>query len=136
MIRKLVIGLIIIVAGYSSCDLFPRVKCSDCYPVEPDSADFKILFTINGENPRVPMVLYRGKAEDKVIDWIDTSNNEALYLRVKTGVYYSVVANYKAGSKIIYAVDGDKIDIQNESDYCNQTCYIVTNNELDIRLKE
>jgi hypothetical protein len=136
MIRKLVIGLIIIVAGYSSCDIFPRVKCSDCYPIEPDSADFKIFFTINNENLRVPMVLYKGKVEDNMIDWIDTSSTETLYLRVKTGVYYSVVAKYKEGDKTIYAVDGDKLKILNEADYCNETCYIISNNELDVRLKE
>ena len=136
MFRKLTIGLILIFAGYSSCNLFPKINCSDCKFNEPDSADIKMLFTINSENPRVPLVVYRGKVEDSLVDWVDTTHSETLYLYVKTGQYYSVVAKYKAGAKTIYAVDGDKIIVQNEADYCNETCYIVTNNELDIRLKE
>ncbi len=136
MVRKVIIVLFIIVAGYSSCDIFPRVKCSDCQVIEPDSADIKMLFTINSENLRVPLIVYKGKVEDANLEWIDTTNNETLYLYVKTGQFYSVVAKYKSGAKTIYAVDGDKITVQNESDYCNQNCYIITNNVLDVRLKE
>jgi hypothetical protein len=136
MFRKIIIVSLIIVAGYSSCDLFPRVKCSDCQVNEPASADIKMLFTINNDNPRVPLIVYKGKVEDANVEWIDTSASETFYLYVKTGQFYSVVAKYKSGAKTIYAVDGDKITVQNESDYCNQNCYIVTNNELDIRLKD
>jgi len=100
MLRKVLIVLLIIVAGYSSCDLFPRVKCSDCLINEPDSADLKMLFTINNENPRVPLKVYLGKVEDANLEWVDTTDSETLYLYVKTGQFYSVVAKYKSGIKL------------------------------------
>jgi hypothetical protein len=136
MFRKLITGLIIILAGYSSCEVFPKVKCSECTSLEPDSADLKMLFTINAENPKVPLVVYKGKVEEGNVEWTDTTNNETLYLYVQMNQFYSVVAKYKSGTHTIYAVDGDKIRTVNETDNCNQECYIVTNNELDIRLKE
>jgi hypothetical protein len=136
MFRKLLTGLIIILAGYSSCDVFPKAKCSECTSFEPDSADLKMLVTINAENPKVPLVVYKGKVEEGNVEWIDTTNNETLYLYVQMNQFYSVVAKYKSGIRTIYAVDGDKITTRNETDNCNEDCYIVTNNELDIRLRD
>jgi hypothetical protein len=136
MIRKLAIGFIIIVSGYSSCDIIPKVNCSDCYTNKPDSADIKMSFTINSENPKVPLVVYKGKVEQGIVEWVDTTNKESLYLYVKLDQYYSVVATYKSGFRTIYAVDGDKITTRYVTDACNDNCYIVTNNKLDIRLIE
>lgn len=136
MFRKILAGLIIILGAYSSCDLFPKINCKDCQVLEPDSADLKMLFTINYENPRVPLTVYKGKVEDGNVEWVDTTNNETMYLYVKMNQFYSVEAKYKSGAKTIYAIDGDKITVTNQMDYCNQDCYIVTNNELDVRLKE
>ena len=136
MFRKLTIGLVIIISGYSSCNFIPNVKCSDCNSNKPDSADIKMVFTINSENPIVPLVVYKGKVEDSIVEWIDTTKSETLYLYVQLDQYYSVVAKYKSGSRTIYAVDGCKITARNEADACNEECYIVVNNELDVRLKE
>ena len=136
MFRKLLIGLIIIVSGYSSCDIFPNVNCDDCYSNKPDSAEIKMSFSINSENPIVPLVVYKGKVEDRKVEWIDTTNKETFYLYVKIDQYYSVVATYKSGARTIYAVDGDKITTRYVTDACKEDCYIITHNELDVRLKD
>jgi hypothetical protein len=135
MQRKIIL-LVLIIAGFSSCTVFLKVNCSDCHTDKPDSADIKMYFTINAENQKVPFEVYRGKVEDGNVEWVDTTNNETVYLYVKMDQFYSVVAKYKSGSRTINAVDGQKISTRFSTDDCNEDCYIVINNELDIRLKE
>ena len=80
------IFLIIIIAvsiKITACeqeDLDFYVDCYDCLSEPPDSSSLIVYVTINNENPYVPLVFYRGDYEDNVVDWIDTSYSDTLYL--------------------------------------------------------
>jgi hypothetical protein len=142
MIRSFLHGLLIL-SLFTGCDSLSSQNCNDCNTQEPDSADLKILVTINHENPYVPMKIYKGKIGDNGFDkidqahieWIDTTNKETMYLRVKLNEFYSVIVKYKSGVRTILAIDGSKISTQLVTDACNQNCYVVKGETLDVRLK-
>jgi hypothetical protein len=112
-----------------------EVDCDQCYTVEPDSGDIHVRVTINDENPYVPLVIYKDKVEEGVIEYIDTAYNEDYYLWVAIKKPYSAKAKYIDGDKIIYAVDGDQVGIRKVSDVCQSDCWIYTDGKIDLRLR-
>jgi hypothetical protein len=122
-----------------SCEQNPfvfDVNCDECYFNEPDSADLIVDITINEENPFVPLIFYRGEADDNNIEWIDTAYTETLYLYSPVNEYYSIKAFYKSGDQTLIAVDGDKLRTSRVSDVCDYDCWVIRGGILDIRLKD
>jgi hypothetical protein len=112
------------------------VNCSDCYTPKPDSALMNFRFTINDEYKEVPFVLYRGDFEDNRIDWIDTANEATWRVMVKTDQKYSVKAKYKKGDKTLYAVDGGKVKVLLVTDACDQDCYVIKDETLNLEIRD
>lgn len=112
-----------------------NINCDECYYIQPDSANLVVNITINSENPSVPLVFYRGKVEDGIIEWVDTSSSPRLELYSPVNDYYSVEAIYKNGDKIIIAIDGTRLKLKHVSDVCDRDCWIITGGILDVRLK-
>ena len=110
-------------------------NCADCYQAKPTWVRLSVFVTINSENPYVPLTVYIGDFEDNVIDWIDTSYNNSFYLDVKPDRYYSVKAEYKDGSKTVFAIDGDKVKLKENTTDCDAACYYQTGGYIDLRLK-
>jgi hypothetical protein len=139
-IRKfllMIVYIIIISCLVFSCEeqVFNfNINCNECYPVKPDSADLIVRITINEENPWVPLVFYRGKAEEEIIEWIDTSYTDTLYLYSPVDEFYSVKASYKKNGKTIIAIDGDKLKTSLVTDVCERDCWIIKRGILDVRL--
>jgi hypothetical protein len=133
----IVVFVITVTFLYTGCDGngFQSVDCDECYTPEPDSADLYVRVTINKENPAVPLEIYKGKVEENVLEWIDTTSSSSYYLYVKTNEYYSVIAKYKSGTRTIFAIDGEKIKTQKVSDVCDNDCWIIKGGKLDVSLK-
>jgi hypothetical protein len=120
-----------------SCEeyLGSSVDCSVCDPEKPDSADLVIHLTIDKDHPGVPIVVYRGNAEEGAEDWADTARETPYYLYSAVGQFYSVAARYKVDGKTIVAIDGDEIKAKHVSDACDYPCWIVTGGILKAELK-
>lgn len=112
------------------------VDCAECYYNEPDSGDLIVYLSINGENPKVPIIVYKDQVDDGRIEYIDTAFSSPYYLYVALGEYYSVEAEYKSGDRIIYAVDGDKITSRFVTETCEFDCYVISGGVIDAELKE
>jgi len=124
---------------FSSCKekLFTGdVNCSECYSPKPDSAYMTIKFTINEDYKEVPFILYRGDFEDNQIDWIDTSLTATKDIWVRTDQKYSVKAKYKKGDKTLYAVDGGKVKVQLVTNACDQECYVIKGEALNLEIRD
>ena len=132
-----VLILLIIIISFSCIkDSFNfNIDCDECYYNRPDSADLVVNITINDENPRVPLVFYKGKIEDGIIEWIDTTSSSTLYLFSPVDKYYSVKAVYNSGDKTIIAIDGDKLKTRQVSGVCDRDCWVIYGGTLDVRLK-
>jgi hypothetical protein len=109
--------------------------CSKCYQDEPAMGPLTIYITINSENQRVPLVIYRGDIESNVIEYVDTSFQSEYWVDVPVDEYYSVKAEYKDGEKTIYAVDGDKLKLKKNATSCDQECFYFDGGYLDVRLR-
>ncbi len=135
--KRGVLTYIIILLAFS-CEQNPfvlDVNCDECYYEKPDSADLIVDLTINEENPYVPLVFYKGKVEEGLIEWIDTAYTETLYLYSPVEQYYSIKAFYKSGEQTIISVDGDKLGTTQVSDVCDYDCWVIRGGILDVRLK-
>ncbi len=112
-----------------------NIDCDECYYNRPDSSDLVVNLTINSENPSVPLVFYKGKVEDGIIEWVDTATTSTLYLLSPVNKFYSVKAVYKSGEKKIIAIDGDKLKTRQVSGVCDRDCWVIYGGILDVRLK-
>lgn len=121
----------------NSCEdlLTFEVDCNDCYFPEPDSADIIMYFTIDDRVDFVPYVVYKGKADARNIEYVDTAYSETNYLYVKTGEFYSVEATYSLEDKTVIAGDGDKLRTRHITDVCSEDCYVIRGGIMNVRLK-
>ena len=129
--------LIVVVFGVHSCEeMFTlEVDCNECYFPEPDSADIMVYVTINKDIDHVPLIIYKGKADARNIEYIDTAYSDTYYLYVKTNEYYSVEATYEVDDKKVIAGDGDKLVTRHITDVCSEECYVIRRGIMNVRLK-
>ena len=107
---------------------------SDCNTKEPLTATLNVKVTVNAENKRIPITVYRGKIEENLIVLTDTLVSSTQSLTLPVGYYYSVRAEYHVSGKGIYAIDGDDI-IKRKKYVCDSVCWSVKNGDADLRLK-
>lgn len=129
--------LCLIVILTSSCESYSsldEVNCADCLSFEPLDADLYISVTIDSKYKDVPVVILKGKlgSSDTVV--VDTITNQMAYIPVPLNDFYTVIAEYNTGTKIVKAVDGDEISKYNISNKCGDICWIIRGGIIDVRL--
>lgn len=136
MHRYAVIIILVLTMYACSEKLFTSgVDCQECYQEKPDSAYVEIKLTINDIYDSIPLTVYCDKVENNEIDWIDTADVNPFYLFVKVNKYYSVAAQYINDTDTIIAIDGTKIKIKHVSGECDEDCWIIDGDELNVTLK-
>lgn len=122
--------------------IFDDVDCADCYTPKPDAGPVSITVTINSQNSKVPIKIFKGKYEeryrtnydDAVV--IDTVRGNKYSVDLDVNEYYSVEAEYnKDGSKVL-VIDGDKLKVLKVSDQCEDVCWIYKGGNIDVTLKK
>lgn len=133
-----VLVLLAAVLFHNSCEelLTLEVDCNECYFPEPDSADITVYVTIDENIDRVPLVIYKGKADARKVEYIDTAYAETYYLYVKTNEYYSAEATYELEDKKVIAGDGDKLVTRHITDICSEECYVIRNGIMNVQVKK
>jgi hypothetical protein len=111
------------------------VKCSECYTTKPDSADLVVDLTINNEFDTVPLVIYMGDAENNQIEYIDTAYASPYFLYVALNKKYSVKAKYRKEGSTLFAIDGTKIKALLVTDACDQDCYVIKNEKVNVEIR-
>lgn len=129
---------IVVIGLFLSCEEYRglTVDCSECYSIEPDSGDLIIYLTINSENPRVPLTVFKDKVDDEWIEYTDTTVTSPYYLYVDLNEYYSVKAKYNSGDRTIYAIDGDKIKTRYVTETCEFDCWVISGGIINVELKD
>lgn len=129
--------IIITILTPSSCeDLKLFVDCDKCYNDLPEKYSIKVIVDIDSENPYVPITFYKGKIDNGTIIDIDTIYHSPYYtIEVKFNEYYSAIAKYRHKGRVIYAVDGRKLSEKLDESSCSEPCYVISGDELDLRLK-
>lgn len=134
---RLVIILILVLTMFACSEkLFTAgVDCEECYQEKPDSAYVEILLTVNDTYDSIPLTVYCDKVENYEIDWVDTADANPFYLFVAVNKYYSVAAKYIKNNDTIIAIDGTKIKIKRVNGECDEECWVIEGDELNVTLK-
>jgi hypothetical protein len=142
MKRRIIhIVVFILLILFFSCERYDpvnvgEVDCYECYSLKPEWVRLNVKLTINNENKAVPLVIYIGNIEDGNVDWVDTSYSDDYWVDVHPDAYYSVTAEYKDGNKTIFAVDGDRVNLNYSDNSCDEPCYYATGGYIDVQLKK
>jgi len=132
----LVSSVLLLCTDAEDVGLFDAVSCDECYSPEPDSADLIVNLTIDAENQKVPLIVYKGKLEEGKIIFNDTVSETPVYIYAKINEYYSAKANYSVGAKKIVAFDGSKMINRIQSDLCDNQCWTIHGGKFDLELKK
>ncbi len=106
----------------------------DCIEVPPTEGYLSVRYTLNAQNPHVPIEIYRGDFENNDLILRDTLPSSHNPYRLPIDEYYSVVAKYLRGQDTIIVIDGDDIEAD-ETEYSDKSCWSVDNGTIDVKLK-
>jgi hypothetical protein len=107
--------------------------CGDCTPEEP-ATDY-LLIRLSENNPTATINVYEGELEDGVL--LNSANppNDSYRIDVRLNKKYTVTARYERNGKIYTAVDSAIPRTKFTETQCEDACWYVYDNELDLRLK-
>jgi hypothetical protein len=134
-----------IILGLLSCGdeyLLDDVDCSECYVPKPEFGPVTVEITLNAENSRIPIKIFKGKYEEKFLNdfssavHVDTISQSSFEVDLKVNEYYSVAAEYIKDGKKTIVVDGDRLKLYKVSDSCDEVCWIFRGGEIDATIKK
>jgi len=129
----------LLILAFVTCDdskTLSNVDCSKCIRKnDPDTAELIIYLTINEENESVLVSIYTGKKEENNLFWDEYLYEEEYKIMVPVDKYYTATATYTVGDKTVIAIDGDDIQLIEDTESCHPPCYLVKGGVLDVRLK-
>jgi hypothetical protein len=136
MDRLILAGFLILLVCSCSEKIFTAgVDCEECYQIKPDSAWLVVKLTVNDTYESIPLVVYRNEVEIRDMEYIDTAYESTYYLFVAVNREYSVEAEYIKGNSKIIAIDGTRIKTRHVSSECDEECWIIEGDELNMELK-
>jgi hypothetical protein len=117
------------------------VDCAACYQEKPVSYYFYVYLTFNDSISEIPLILFRGKMEDGDTVCVDTAwagkGNEYMYaVDADVDKEYSMLAVYRFPNKTIYAVNELKMKAKLITDVCDQSCWIIDNNSINLEIRQ
>jgi len=128
--------LLFFVIPFSCEDYKILVDCDKCYTTLSDKYNIEYKVTLDNENTFVPITLYAGNIDDGIIISRDTVYSLPHYSEMLDfGKYYSAVAKYTHKGRVINAVDGRELRKKIDESSCEESCYTIQGDVLDLRLK-
>ena len=127
--------LIVLIFSFSCEKQMLFVNCSDCTSGEPLNANLKIKIDIY-KGVSAPLInIYEGNLEDSVLyktyKPIDAETSVTVTLNKK----YTATVSYFISNKQYIAIDSATPGVVYNKDQCDNPCYYIYNNVLDLRLK-
>jgi hypothetical protein len=136
MNRIVKIAWLFIIVLFFSCEkqgLF--VKCSDCTTDEPVLADLQVKVDITDKEPAVLVNIYEGNLEDSILYVSYTAIRPNSYTSVNINKQYTATATYlRSGIKYI-AIDSALPRVRYDKNQCDNPCYFVYDDVVNLRLK-
>lgn len=130
------VSFLLVVTPISCEDSILIVDCDKCYTDLTNKYSLEIKITFDEENSAVPITIYRGNIDDGIVISEDTAYANPYYsIDVEFGHKYSAIAKYSHKGRVIYAVDGRELRKKYEKSSCDEPCYVIKGDVLDLRLK-
>lgn len=135
---KRILGLSLFLIGiviFSCEEQFVFVDCSECVAEEPLNIDLKIKI-YSAENVPAIITIYEGNLEDNIIySTFAIANQNILKQTVSINKKYTVTARYSIENKEYIVVDSTTPRVKLEESACEDPCFYVYNNKVNLRLK-
>jgi len=134
--RQLIkIILFILLMANSSCEELYLIDCSECYTVEPIEGSVEIKVYSNNHEGLYLINIYRGKLEDGIIieSFYERAFNTSTILPLNTE--YTFTSTIEIDGITYTAVDSTVPKTYRAKETCDEICYIVVDNTVDLRLK-
>lgn len=109
------------------------VNCVDCQTNEPYNATIKIKLRETG-NP-VTINIYEGDIEDDILYASYITNGSDYSLQTGLNRKYTFAATYSIEGKTYIAVNSTIPRVKYEESECEDPCYFIYDNIVDLRLK-
>jgi hypothetical protein len=133
-IHSLRIFLFLVLAAAFSCEEQGWfADCGDCTSDEPASDYLIIKFSEN--NPAATINVYEGELEDGVLLSSVNPPSDIYRIDVRLNKKYTVTARYERNGKTYTAVDSAIPRTKFTETQCEDACWYIYDNELDLRLK-
>jgi hypothetical protein len=121
-----------------SCDkLKQNVNCDDCTSAEPSETNLQITLDDKTEISNSTVVqVYEGLLEDNILHGTYYANGPDLWVIVFVNKKYTVTAKYiYRDGAVFVTVNSATPRVKYVPDQCQDPCYIVYDNDVDLRLK-
>ena len=133
---KKIIGILILVIfvfGFSCEETGFFIKCAECYENEPVDVDLEIkLDDFAGQSL---INVYEGNLEDSILYLTLTSMDYIKVINVTLNKEYTITATYQTASGTYIAVDSARPRVRYDEEQCDNPCYYVYDNSVNLRLK-
>lgn len=118
-----------------SCQRMPIINCSDCSDTEPLNTNISIKISQPGSASTIINV-YEGDIEDNILFKSLTTNNVTeTTLNVPVNKKYTLTATYNLPEGTYTAVDSAFPRVKYDEQQCENPCYYVYDNMVNLRLK-
>ena len=114
---------------------FASVDCAECYRDIPRYSNVTIKVLIDDETTAVPIEVYKGTFDSKSFLFTEITTSNILYLKLENEVEYTLIAQYNRNGRPHSVANRVYMKIKEDYESCNQPCYYVTGDNVDLRLK-
>lgn len=111
------------------------INCYECYTDEPDLAEIDIkLEEIFNQEPTI-VKIYEGNLEENLLKETISTNSQSLNIKVTLNKAYTITATYYFDGSYYTAVSSVTPRVKHEENQCEEPCYYVYNNRVNLKLK-
>jgi len=111
------------------------INCSDCLDEEPVTARLKIKLEEPGYGYGTIIRIYQGNLEDSILYDTFSSSFSQIYREVPLNKTYTLTASYYIRGYNYIAVNSVTPHVLYDKDNCEEPCYYVYDNNVNLRLK-
>jgi hypothetical protein len=119
-----------------SCDeKLVLVKCADCTEEEPVEASLEVKLDVYQSLTSGIINIYEGDIEDNILLGTFFSSDDIWRHNVPLNKKYTLTATYRIGEITYIVVDSATPRVRYETKQCDNPCYFVYDNTLNLRIK-
>lgn len=132
---KLIRILILVLFAFCfSCEEPYIVQCDDCTKEEPVEAQVSVKLSDNLDAIRTELRVYEGDIDDNILFYTGNGYNN-IKLTLPINKKFTFVAVYSLQKGIYTAVDDATPKVRFEKDQCEDPCYYIYDNTVNLELK-
>lgn len=133
--KILILPFILSLCFLTACEEIYTVDCSQCLAIEPTTCTLKIKFgAVPGSFIPYDVTIYRGKIEEGVVLY-NVETITSVYYEVALNSLYTVTVSVMKNGKEYIAVDATRPRVDYITEACEEPCYYIVNNTLDLTIK-